>query len=135
VNRACITGHAKGYAKYDVSELELSHTRLYGVTLLLARAATFSVIAFIVVMLCVSIPVHISDMSVICTSAICPVGRLTPSSVAALRAIGISAHTYVYGTLLLDCVSVVAWLGARSGPLPAVGQDGRRNDPSKRPHE
>jgi hypothetical protein len=89
-----------------------SHTRLRGVTLLMARIVTFSVIVLILAALCVSIPVYVSDTSVICTNASCPIGRLTPASVAALSPIGISAHTYVYGTLILDGVCVVAWLGA-----------------------
>jgi len=102
---------ASGSARNAVSEETSSHTRLHGAVLLLARAGTFGVIALIVTMLCVSIPVYVADMSVICTSAICPAGRLTPSSVAALNAIGVSARAYVYGTLALDCVSIATWLG------------------------
>jgi hypothetical protein len=93
------------------TEAYASHTRLRGVALVLTRTASYTVIALCVAVLFVSIPVYVSDLSLVCTRAPCPIWQLTTSNVAALDALGLSAPSYVSGTLILNCVAVLAWVG------------------------
>jgi len=93
------------------TEAYASRTRLRGVALVLTRTVSFMVIALSMAVLFVSIPAYVSDLSLVCTSAPCPIWRLTTTNVAALDALGISAASYVSGTLILNCVAVLAWVG------------------------
>lgn len=85
-------------------------THLSGHRLTVARLGTMSLVVLTIAAFLPLLPAYVSSLRTACSGAACPIGQLTPQTVQALEAVGLSVNAFVAYTLVLTLLTLlICW--------------------------
>jgi hypothetical protein len=85
------------------------HTQLSGTKLILARTICVALFGFCLTVFIADLPGFFTQLYIVCESSDCAFWQLTPTSVLALRQVGLAVESYAILSLTLSIFSVFVW--------------------------
>jgi hypothetical protein len=85
------------------------HTQLSGTKLILARTICVALFGFCLTVFIADLPGFFTQLHLVCRSSDCALWQLTPTSVLALRQVGLTVESYAILSLTLSIFSVFVW--------------------------
>jgi hypothetical protein len=82
---------------------------LSGTWLILARTVCVALFGFCLTVFCADLPGSFRQLQIVCESSDCALWQLTPTSVLALRQVGLTVESYAIFSIALSIFSVFAW--------------------------
>jgi hypothetical protein len=85
------------------------HTQLGGTWLILARTVCVALFGFCLTVFFAELPGSFTQLHVVCESSDCVLWQLTPTSVLALRQVGLTVESYAIFSIALSIFFVLVW--------------------------
>jgi hypothetical protein len=103
--------HAALHITANIERYHDADTRLYGRWLLLARVGWFALVALTLSIYLASLPEYLTELQTVCRLTPCSSGQLSPETVVALQAWGLSVGSYAPFMFALSTLVALAAFG------------------------